>query len=508
VASNRYRRKAGRRLAIHQLTGTIMAQRSLWPGSDNPRSRAKSPRRLVSLVRLAVLLLPAGLLLLGSLRAEKHGNAHLWLSVGAAFQILFGSLSFHNRTGWRQPLGPAALLLYLTGVGWLWLAVGTSELDDWYLHFAQAILLVVSVVVFAVQILVDSGAEDRRRAQTLAQRLAERKDWPKDLRDCAALPEVKALREALNADAAPALALLGHRRTQVRVAALAALDFHKHWRRGQAEMVLRLARQSEEPVLRARAVSALANLDYRPMVEQLAEFLHDPSWDVRRATVEALLWDTGRNWLWTRHVVRRTLADAAFLDDGPLFPRGQDLTPEVVNDLTAWAGEKGVLAVRAALTLGVHYSRVLNESPGEILITELRRQLTDPHAPTPLRLELAHLLLDAQLLDREMLEGLLDSMNPAPLRLIAADALLEMGYYELAVASLRDVARVPNREIALATADLVQRRLGVELGLPRGQSLPPVHSRLAAEVTRRVMLWATQVEQPEVATVESIPQIG
>jgi hypothetical protein len=124
------------------------------------------------------------------------------------------------------------LLLYLTGLAWLWLALSASELDDWYLHFAQAILLVVSVVVFAFQILVDSGAEDRRRAQMLAQRLADRRDWPADLHDCWKLPEVKALREALYNDATPALALLSNRRPQVRLAALAALDFHKHWRRG------------------------------------------------------------------------------------------------------------------------------------------------------------------------------------------------------------------------------------------------------------------------------------
>ena len=54
-----------------------------------------------------------------------------------------------------------------------------------------------------------------------------------------------------------------------------------------------------------------------------------------------------------------------------------------------------------------------------------------------------------------------------------------------------DVARLPNREIALATADVVQRRLGVDLGLPPDQPLPPAHSRLASEVARRVLLWAT-----------------
>jgi hypothetical protein len=60
----------------------------------------------------------------------------------------------------------------------------------------------------------------------------------------------------------------------------------------------------------------------------------------------------------------------------------------------------------------------------------------------------------------------------------------------VSVVALRDLARLPNREIALATADVVQRRLGVDLGLGLGQPLPPVHSRQAAEIVRRVMAWA------------------
>jgi hypothetical protein len=39
---------------------------------------------------------------------------------------------------------------------------------------------------------------------------------------------------------------------------------------------------------------------------------------------------------------------------------------------------------------------------------------------------------------------------------------------------------------------VVQRRLGIDMGLPRGQDAPPVSSRLAAEVARRVLIWATQ----------------
>ncbi len=74
-----------------------------------------------------------------------------------------------------------------------------------------------------------------------------------------------------------------------------------------------------------------------------------------------------------------------------------------------------------------------------------------------------------------------------------------------AVAALHDLARLPNREIALNIADVVQRHLGVPLGLPRGEPPPPLHSRQAAEIARRVLVWATQqdIADSEAAGVPS-----
>ena len=43
--------------------------------------------------------------------------------------------------------------------------------------------------------------------------------------------------------------------------------------------------------------------------------------------------------------------------------------------LTAWASEKGTLAVRASLTLAVHYGQALGQGTDEALVNELRRQL-------------------------------------------------------------------------------------------------------------------------------------
>jgi hypothetical protein len=478
-----------------------MAPFAPWRGLATFSEDQKSPSALSIGARLGVLLLPAALISVGTLRPGVSPKSQTLLLVGTAFQLVLCFMSYRSPHGWRFSIGPSLLILYLTGLGWLGLGLGISNLDDWYLYFSQAVLLVVSLVVFALQILVDSGAPERRRAQMLALRLANRKDWPQDLASCCTLPEVKALRETLHQDATPALTLLGHPRPQVRLAALAALEFRNFWRSGQAQTVLQMAQQSPEPVIRAAAVSALANVEDRLLVEQVAEYFQDSSWEVRRAAQEALLWDMDNRWTWIRHAVRRSLADSSQIDDGPLLPGGQTLTPEAIKDLTAWAAEKGVLALRAAATLGVHFSRVLNEQAGPELRENLLRQLADVHSPVPLRIELAHLLKSHNLLEPELQEQLIDPLNPAPLRLIAAEALLEYGDHPGAIAALRDVARLPNREIALATASVVQRLLGVDLGLPAGQTIPSLQSRLAAEVTRRVMMWAAQDPQTEIAAV-------
>ncbi len=127
----------------------------------------------------------------------------------------------------------------------------------------------------------------------------------------------------------------------------------------------------------------------------------------------------------------------ALLVLGALLPAGQILSIDAVKDLTAWAAEKGILAVRAARTLGVHYGRILNEQPDPELREELQRYLADCHAPAPLRIELANLLNQTHFLERDLQEHLLDPVNPAPLRLIAAEALLEFGDHPGAIAALR-----------------------------------------------------------------------
>jgi hypothetical protein len=442
-------------------------------------------------LRTGVLVFPAAVLAGASLRTNGPASYMLWL--GTAFQGLVCALSFLNRRSWQQPVGPAVITLYLIGFCWLWWG---QVSEDWYFGVAKAMLLVAPLMLFGWQTLCDSGAPAIRRARSLARRLAERREWPTDLNACRSLPEVKALRAALGNEASPALTLLLDPRLEVRVAALAALEFRKEWKPGQAEMVLQLALRAEQPALRAAAVGALANVEDRALVERVAEFLHDPSIEVRKAAVEALLWDTERRWGWIRYIVRRTLADPLFQHDGPLWQDGQLLTPEAIADLTAWAAEKGVLAIRAALTLGAYYMRALTERQDPVMVEQLKQQLASPQTPAGLRIELGRVLKYHQELDLPLLEKLLGPVNPAPLRLTAIETVLadhaESVLREAAVAALRDLARLPNREIALATADVIQRRLGVDLGLGLGQPLPPIHSRQAADITRRVMLWAAQ----------------
>jgi hypothetical protein len=443
-------------------------------------------------VRILVLLLPSLILFFGCLRYEGRPNLMLWL--GTAFQVLVCCLSFLSGKTYRQAVGPSVITLYVIALGWLWL--GTANIDDWYPSLAQAILLMVPLLFFAYHMLMDSGAPAVRRARVLAQRLAARKEWPADLPSCQTLPEVKAFREALHLDATPALELLNHNRPEVRVAALAALEFRTKWSSGQSERVLHVAQNVGEPTLRAAALMALGNVSSASLLESMAEFLRDPSAEVRHAAQTALLWDLERRWKCLRMAMRRALADSVRLEDGPMRLEGHLLPEEAVVDLKTWSAEKGLLSTQSIQMLTAHCTQWLNEKPEEAL-EEIRGMVLDQKAPSNLRLELARLLQKQGDADRDLLEVLLASAQATPLRLLAVGGLLRLGEHPEAVAALRDLAHLPNREIALAAAEVVQDCLAVDMGLTPGQPLPPLHSRQASEVARRVLAWASNQEIPE-----------
>jgi hypothetical protein len=454
--------------------------------------------------RLTILALPTVLLLIAALRAETIAPL---LYIGMAFQLILSAFLLWTSRSWDQPLGSSVVTLYLTAVAWLWFG---DEVGDWFTHLSKGILIGFPILIFGYQTLVESGAPVMRQAHLMSQRLAQKHDWPADLTQCRVLPEVKAFRATLVYDAGPALALLQHERVEVRVAALAALEFRKDWRPGQAELVMQTAQRAEDPAVRSAAVLALGNLDDRQMIELLAQFLNDPNREVRRAAVEALLWDSERRWSWIRFAIRRTMSDPLFKDDGPLLPEGQLLNPEVVNDLTGWCAEKGLISARAAETLAAHYNRLMCEQPDPNLVGSLRLQLGDPHTPAVLRLELGRILQVHQVLEKDILTNMLDPGTPASLRLIACETILgqekEPMLHSAAVAGLKDLSSLPNREIALGTADVVQRRLGVDLGIGLGQPLPPIHSRQAGDIVRRLAAWATHVEDDEQLEATRMPQ--
>jgi hypothetical protein len=450
-------------------------------------SGARRVSLMLFLGRVCLWMLPLILMLICSVHGSSTKPGFLWM--GTLFQLLVFCLSLLGPQGLREPTSAAIVMLY--GIALSWLVLGTKGTDDWFSHMAQAVLLVVALGYFAVQCLVESGAPALRRARRLAQQLGRRRAWPDQLHECRSLPEVKALREAVHFEAGPALSLLADPRPELRIAALTALEFRQNWRPGQPQIVLQLAQRAVEPEIRAAAIRALANVEDRNIIEAVAEFLHDASPLVRQTATEALLENTEKNWPWIRLAVRRALTEPICQDDGPLRHEGEPLTAEAVSDLTAWTAEKGVQALRAALTLGCHYQRQLSLSSDAILVEKMRRQLADGRTPALLRLELARVLYTHRELDDDLMRQLIDAENPAPLRLIAVEALLDEGQSAEASAALHELARMPNREIALGVAQVVQRRLGVDLGLPRDQPLPPLHSTEAAEIARRVLAWAT-----------------
>ncbi len=446
------------------------------------------PHPLIRLGSVGVLLLPLTLLLAAGAHNPHTESQLFWLGAGVQAVACLASL-WVTRFG-RESSSSVVILLYVIALGCI--VVGSPGQLDWRLHVSRSILLVIPVVFFALQCLRDSGATTIRRARLLAARLQARKDWPGDLMQCRFLPEVKALRECLHVDASPAIEMLADHRPAVRVAALAALEYRLSWRPGQTEVILQLAKRAQEPEVRATAVNALANAEDRGMVESLGELLRDRSALVRQTATEALLWNSEQRWYWLRDLIRNALNDPTCLGDGALRLGGNALTQETLNDLHAWCAEKGLISQRAAATLGAYYGQMLATGGTSELPDRLRKHLLGSTTPAMLRVELARLLIDHRELDAGALRQLIQSSMPAPVRLLAAERLLSIDSSPEAVAALHELARLPNREIALATAEVVQRMLNIDLGVPRDQGLPAVHSTAAADIARRVLSWANQ----------------
>jgi len=441
------------------------------------------------LVRLVVLFLPAAVIALGALVGDGPNRWMYW--AGAGLVGFLGAVLVPQARLGQPATALAVIAQYVLAQVWLWFSAA-AYYRHWFPHFAQGVLLTVPVVLFAATTLVRTGVHDLRRARLILDRLRWRRDWPADRGLIQALPDVLALREALHQDATPALAALHGTRPEVQVAVLAALAYRRHWRRGESELVLQTAQQADDPAVRTAAITALVHSNDRFLLETLVAFLTDPEPSVRRAAAEAAVADSGRHWSTLRYGVHAALSERRFRDDGPMPLGTGELPAAVVTDFHAWAAEGGTLARRATQTLVAYYGQLLNaRSDAEALAEDLRRRILDKRTAAILRAELAQLLHDQGLFPAAALEPLLAATQPVALRLLAADALLAGGVHSEAERTLRQIARLPNREITLTVAQIVQKRLGVDLGLNL-QRLPAVKSRPAAEISRRVMQWAAE----------------
>lgn len=436
--------------------------------------------RLLSFV---LLLLPATILGWLAYRFQSPSVA-----VGAGVQVLFVLVFLRAHPVWQPPVSVSVVVLYLIALVWAWLPLrGTN---DWAPHAGRGVLLVDAMFLLATHDLVRSGAESLRRARRWARRILARRQWPLQLADCRMLPEAVGLRDAIRDEASPALTLLSDPRPEVQAVALGALEYRPNWHPGEAELVLKFARENPEPAVRAAAVYALAAVESPELIGGLTGFLRDPAAEVRLAAAEALMWDAEGRWPFARNGVRDALADPKLVSDGPLFAGTGRLPAAAVADLITWAAEHPPLAGRAIRTLAEHFHAELLAADRPELATELSSRMLDSETPPALRVEIAALLRDHHLLTPDLLDRLTNLDQPGPIRLFAAELMLRINPHDPdGIDVLRGLARQPNRELAVQVAAVLQGVLGIDLGLP-ADDLPAPNSKAAADVARRVVQWA------------------
>jgi hypothetical protein len=457
-------------------------------------------RFLTRVCSFLLLLLPTGVL---SFLAYRTGQ--LPVAVGAGIQALFILVFLRAHPIWRPPVSVSVVVLYLIALVWAWLPLQGST--DWIVHIGQGLLLLGGITLLAVHELYQTGAEPVRRANSWMRRISERSQWPLQLADCRTLPEAAALRESIRDEPGPALALLSDPRPEVQATALGALEHRANWRPGEAELVLRFGRESREPAVRVAAVYALAGVDTADLVSNLAGFLRDPAAEVRLATAEAIMWNADSRWPFTRESVKEALADPKLAEEGALFVGIGRLPAAAVADLITWSAEHAPLAQRAILTLMEHYHADLIADDRPELGSELAAMMLAQDTPPPLRVELAALLRDHNLLSPDLLDRLTNPDQPGPIRLFAAELMLRINPHDPdGVDVLRGLARQPNREMAVRVAAVLQNVLGLDLGLLPGE-LPMPNSKPAADVARRVVAWANG-SNPDVFRSTPGPRAG
>jgi hypothetical protein len=165
------------------------------------------------------------------------------------------------------------------------------------------------------------------------------------------------------------------------------------------------------------------------------------------------------------------------------------LPVQALEDLSVWACEPGACSRRALLSLIQYYQFALQRDRSPDLLNRLYNQMLDSRSHSTLRVEIAYILQDQAAFTPDVLTRMMVYHQPSQLRLLAASEALKKGFDETALETLREVARQPNREIALGVAHVLQTTMQIEMGLPENAALPAANSKLAAEIARRVILW-------------------
>jgi hypothetical protein len=471
-----------------------------WRTKMTPTERQT---QLGTLVAAAVLLAPSAILAIAAAKATGPPKA---LALAVSITLALESLYLFRRYGSRRAAGGLiAIIFYVTAA--VVLRFNSPNLNSPLTHALLAASILIAVALAARREVVLGGG-GTRRVRFLVNQLLSRQDWPANFADYRYCPMIQALRNGVRHDATPVLPLLAHADVRVQIAALTTLEFHPNWRKGQAEAVLQRATFTDQPEVRAAALVALANVVKSRHLQSIVQYLRDPSEEVRRAAAIAVLHEVGNRWAEVRGQIRAALAAPHAARDGPL-PCSGGLPQAAIDDLMLWSCESGPVGKRATQTLIRHCKKSIEDDGSPEAIGRVADMVANPKVPPAIRVELAHRLQAADSFPTDVAARLLGPANPTMLRVIAAGAILSVRNDPQAVAVLREAAKQPNREITLAAASLVQKYLGVDLGLPVGGQLPRINTREAADVTRRVLKWAsdhgshTSAETPVDAAIQA-----
>ncbi|MDW8244692.1 MAG: HEAT repeat domain-containing protein, partial [Thermogemmata sp.] len=418
-----------------------------------------------------------------------------WLGAAAVLLAVLGGMAAGlTMKGAGRPFHPGLIaLLYLAAVAVTWW-VPTPDVG---VSLARGLLLVAGVAWWSIQELFSSGAESLRQVWTAAKAVQRRGQWPAHLEECVQVPEVQRLRQVVQryGEIRPVLLLVTSPRPPLQLAALHALAFRTCWYAGEAEHVLQATAHSPHVAIRLALVQTLAGVKGAELLAALTGFLRDPAAEVRQQVAAVLLWRAEERWPLIREAIRDILADPLYPLDGSLFTTfdpaaGLRLPGAAIADLITWAAEPPPLAPRAIVTLITYFRAELQAGLQPELTAELVEWMVHPDTPPALRVELAALLRDFDLLSPELLDRLSNVDQPAPIRLFAAEMLLRINPHDPdGIDVLRGLARQSNRELAVQVALILQTYLGLDFGLDP-QTPPAPSSKAAAELTRRLLKWA------------------